>query len=50
MEDPDACNSYKNFKCEQHNKFFELDLYQEKPVNKHHWRADIDRPARSIDL
>ncbi|RYP70455.1 hypothetical protein DL769_004965 [Monosporascus sp. CRB-8-3] len=43
-------NSYKNYRCEQHNKFFELNLYQKDPINQHHWRADIARPADSIDL
>ncbi|KAM3556918.1 hypothetical protein ARSEF4850_005306 [Beauveria asiatica] len=43
-------NAYKNFKCEVHNKFFELNVYQKDPVNKHHWRANLARPAREIDL
>lgn len=43
-------NSYKNFKCKLHNKFFEVNLYQKDPLNHHHWRADIARPARDIDL
>jgi hypothetical protein len=43
-------NSYKNFKCKSHNRFFELNLYQKDPVNKHHWRANIARPAAEIDL
>ncbi|KAH6715605.1 hypothetical protein BKA61DRAFT_428306, partial [Leptodontidium sp. MPI-SDFR-AT-0119] len=43
-------NSYKNFKCTVHNKFFELNLYRKNPVNKHHWRANIARPASNIDL
>jgi len=43
-------NSYKNFKCRQHNKFFELNIYQRDPVNQHHWRANIARPAGDIDL
>ncbi|KAE9365463.1 hypothetical protein N431DRAFT_496544 [Stipitochalara longipes BDJ] len=43
-------NSFKNFKCVAHNKFFELNLYQKDPVNKHHWRANIARPATDIDL
>ncbi|KAK8028479.1 hypothetical protein PG991_005535 [Apiospora marii] len=43
-------NSYKNYKCEVHDKFFELNVYQKDPVNKHHWRANIARPASSIDL
>ncbi|KAF8854904.1 hypothetical protein BDZ45DRAFT_758060 [Acephala macrosclerotiorum] len=29
-------NSYKNFKCSQHNRFFELSLYEKDPVNTHH--------------
>ena len=32
---------YKNFKCDAHNKFFEVNLYQKNPINKHHWRANI---------
>ncbi|KAF1962986.1 hypothetical protein CC80DRAFT_530864 [Byssothecium circinans] len=43
-------NSYKNFRCEAHNRFFELNLYQKDPVNLHHWRANLARPADSIDL
>ncbi|KAJ0123613.1 mfs multidrug transporter [Diaporthe amygdali] len=43
-------NSYKNYKCDDHNKFFELNLYQKDPVNKHHWRANLARPASDIDL
>ncbi|KAI1335764.1 hypothetical protein F5Y15DRAFT_419647 [Xylariaceae sp. FL0016] len=43
-------NSYKNFKCDDHNKFFELNVYQKDPVNKHHWRMNAARPASSIDL
>jgi hypothetical protein len=30
--------------------FFEVNIYQEDPVNKHHWRATIARPATDIDL
>ena len=41
---------YKNFKCDAHNKFFEVNLYQKNPINKHHWWADIARPAEEIDL
>jgi hypothetical protein len=41
---------YKNFRCASHNKFFELNLYEKDPVNKHHWRANIARPATEIDL
>ncbi|KAG4261812.1 hypothetical protein FPRO04_09786 [Fusarium proliferatum] len=43
-------NTYKNYKCGGHNKFFEVNIYQKDPVNKHHWRANIARPAGSIDL
>jgi hypothetical protein len=41
---------YKNFRCAAHNKFFELNLYEKDPVNTHHWRANIARPATEIDL
>jgi hypothetical protein len=41
---------FKNFKCVAHNKFFELNLYEKDPVNRHHWRANIARPATDIDL
>jgi hypothetical protein len=27
-----------------------LNLYQKDPVNRHHWRANIARPAADIDL
>ncbi|KAK0701568.1 hypothetical protein B0T26DRAFT_865322 [Lasiosphaeria miniovina] len=43
-------NSYKNFKCDEHNKFFEVNIYQKDPINKHHWRTNLARPASSIDL
>ncbi|CAO2656612.1 Nn.00g054150.m01.CDS01 [Neocucurbitaria sp. VM-36] len=43
-------NAYKNFKCVAHNKFFEVNVYQKNPVNAHHWRANIARPAGEIDL
>ncbi|KAK8137996.1 hypothetical protein PG984_001376 [Apiospora sp. TS-2023a] len=29
---------------------FEVNIYQKDPVNKHHWRANVARPASSIDL
>ncbi|KAF4970213.1 hypothetical protein FSARC_2699 [Fusarium sarcochroum] len=37
-------------KVNTHNKFFEVNIYQKDPVNKHHWRANIARPAGSIDI
>ncbi|KAK1749488.1 hypothetical protein QBC47DRAFT_465535 [Echria macrotheca] len=43
-------NSYKNFKCEEHDKFFEVNVYQKDPVNRHHWRVNIARPGSTIDL
>ncbi|KAH9878915.1 hypothetical protein J1614_002350 [Plenodomus biglobosus] len=43
-------NTFKNYKCATHNKFFELNVYQKDPVNAHHWRANIARPADDIDL
>ncbi|KAJ5742586.1 uncharacterized protein N7511_011336 [Penicillium nucicola] len=43
-------NSYKNFKCTTHNKFFEVNLNQKDPINQHHWRANIARPSQDIDL
>lgn len=30
--------------------FFELNVYKKDPVNKHHWRANVARPASEIDL
>ncbi|KAJ4161507.1 uncharacterized protein LMH87_007545 [Akanthomyces muscarius] len=36
--------------CQRHDKFFELNIYQKDPVNLHHWRANLARPARDIDL
>lgn len=41
---------YKNFRCEKHNKFFEINLYQKNPINAHHWRVNLARPSRDIDL
>lgn len=43
-------NTYKNFRCLDHNRFFEVNLYQKDPVNKHHWRVNVARPAGEIDL
>ncbi|KAL7779010.1 hypothetical protein CFE70_008513 [Pyrenophora teres f. teres 0-1] len=36
--------------CMTHNKFFEVNIYQRDPMNAHHWRANIARPAGDIDL
>ncbi|KAJ0132033.1 hypothetical protein HZ326_24874 [Fusarium oxysporum f. sp. albedinis] len=41
---------YKIYKCQGHNKFFGVNIYQKDPINKHHWRVHIARPADSIDL
>ena len=41
---------FKNFKCDSHNKFFEVNVYKKDPVNTHHWRANVARPAGDIDL
>lgn len=43
-------NSYKNFRCAKHNRFFEVNLYQKNAINTHHWRATLARPSRDIDL
>ncbi|KAJ4169621.1 hypothetical protein NW754_005773 [Fusarium falciforme] len=43
-------NAYKNFRCDAHNRFFEVNLYQRDPINKHHWRDNLARPATDIDL
>lgn len=43
-------NRYKNYRCGEHDKFFEVNLYQKDPVNTHHWRVNLARPGRSIDL
>ncbi|KAF2105213.1 hypothetical protein BDV96DRAFT_617900 [Lophiotrema nucula] len=43
-------NFEKNFRCEKHNKFFEVNLYQTSPTNTHHWRVNLARPSRDIDL
>jgi hypothetical protein len=47
---PSRSCRYKNFRCAAHNKFFELNLYEKNPINTHHWRANIARPATEIDL
>ncbi|KAI0521405.1 hypothetical protein F5B22DRAFT_596742 [Xylaria bambusicola] len=49
-ENFEKLNSFKNFKCDQHNKFFDVNLYQKNPVNTHHWRANLAQPSRDIDL
>jgi hypothetical protein len=41
---------YKNFRCRGHNKFFEVNIYEQNPVNKHHWRVNAARPGADIDL
>lgn len=33
-----------------HNKFFELNLYQKNATSAHHWRANLARVSRDIDL
>lgn len=38
---------YKNFQCGKHNRFFEVNLYQQYPTN---WRANLSRPSTDIDL
>ncbi|KAK0099720.1 hypothetical protein ONS95_013387 [Cadophora gregata] len=43
-------NKYKNFKCTIHDMFFEGNVYQKNPLNLHHWRANVARPAWNIDL
>ncbi|OTB01877.1 hypothetical protein M426DRAFT_14031 [Hypoxylon sp. CI-4A] len=43
-------NSFKNFRCTPHDKFFEINLYQRNPTNGHHWRSNLARPSRDIDL
>ncbi|KAF1976090.1 hypothetical protein BU23DRAFT_431957, partial [Bimuria novae-zelandiae CBS 107.79] len=43
-------NSFKNFKCSSHDKFFEVNLYQKNPSSTHHWRSNLARPSREIDL
>ncbi|ERT03291.1 hypothetical protein HMPREF1624_01598 [Sporothrix schenckii ATCC 58251] len=43
-------NTYKNYKCDSHNKFFEVNVYQKDPTNRHHWRVNVARPAVNIDL
>ncbi|CAK7220321.1 hypothetical protein SCUCBS95973_004119 [Sporothrix curviconia] len=40
----------QNYKCSAHDKFFEVNVYQKDPFNKHHWRANLARPASDIDL
>ena len=41
---------YKNFKCTEHDRFFEVNMYQRDPIKRHHWRANLARPASEIDL
>ncbi|KAF2635340.1 hypothetical protein P280DRAFT_536420 [Massarina eburnea CBS 473.64] len=43
-------NAYKNYKCATHNRFFEMNVYEKDPINSHHWRANVARPASQIDL
>ncbi|KAF2831753.1 hypothetical protein CC86DRAFT_282155 [Ophiobolus disseminans] len=43
-------NIFKNYECATHNRFFEVNVYEKNPVNAHHWRANIARPATQIDL
>merc|ERR1739848_234868 len=46
----ETLNSYKNFRCATHNRFFDVNLYQKNAINTHHWRATLSRPSRDIDL
>ncbi|KAI4957781.1 hypothetical protein J4E86_004920 [Alternaria arbusti] len=48
--DFEKVNTFKNFKCAAHNKFFEVNVYQKNPVNAHIWRTNIARPAAQTDL
>jgi len=46
---------YKNFVCETHNRWFELNLYRKDPVERDRKRVDTERPetarpANEIDL
>ncbi|KAL5382851.1 hypothetical protein PMIN02_009818 [Paraphaeosphaeria minitans] len=43
-------NSFKNFRCSSHDKFFEVNLYQKNPSNTHHWQSNLARPSQEIDL
>ncbi|KAJ6632279.1 hypothetical protein B0H10DRAFT_2206657 [Mycena sp. CBHHK59/15] len=43
-------NVYKNFRSIADNRFYEMNLYLRDTTTKHHWRADIARPAGDIDL
>ena len=43
-------HSYKNYKCDTHDRFLEVNICQKDPVNKHPWRVNLARPASSIDL
>ncbi|RDW56549.1 hypothetical protein BP6252_14099 [Coleophoma cylindrospora] len=48
--DFDKVISYKNYRCEKHNKFFEINLYQKTPANPHHWLTHRTQSSREIDL
>ncbi|KIH86489.1 hypothetical protein SPBR_08737 [Sporothrix brasiliensis 5110] len=43
-------NTYKNYKYDSHKKYFEINVYQKDPTNRHHWRVNVARPAVNIDL
>ncbi|KAH8654899.1 hypothetical protein BGZ61DRAFT_372921 [Ilyonectria robusta] len=43
-------NAYMNFKCEVHNKFYEVNLYQKNPTNAHHRLVNLAQPSKEIDL
>ncbi|KAF7511982.1 hypothetical protein GJ744_002695 [Endocarpon pusillum] len=43
-------NSFKNFKCVDHNRFFELNVYHKDAVKAQHWRHNTGRPVNEIDL
>ncbi|KAJ7203872.1 hypothetical protein GGX14DRAFT_648114 [Mycena pura] len=43
-------NAYKNFRSATENRFFEMNLYLRDTTTRHHWRADIARPAAEIDI
>jgi len=32
-----------DFKCDKHNKFFEINLYGRSTFSKHHWKANVAR-------
>ncbi|KAJ5941523.1 hypothetical protein N7516_001691 [Penicillium verrucosum] len=42
-------NETKGFQCTQHNRVFDLNLYEPSTGSSHHWRANIAKPLKQLE-